>query len=396
LRWKRWIVPVLVIAAVAAGLGWGLRRQPVLVEVVEATRSPMRVTVDEEGKTRVRERYVVSCPITGQMQRIDLDEGDPIRSGQVLTSVVPPPPAFLDPRTRAEGMAEVNAAESRISAAQERVRAARANADYWRGELGRTNQLMKSGDIATSRYDQVRSEEERATAALREAEAAVESARADMRRARTAVEQPSRANESSGAAVRVIAPVAGRVLRLIRESAGPVTAGEPLVEIANARAIEVEVEVLSPDAVRIHEGTRVLFTRWGGNSVLEGVVSRIEPAGRTKISALGVEEQRVPVIAVLTSPESEWQGLGAGYRVEASFVIREASDVLQIPGSAVFRHNGGSAVFVTDGRVARRRTIRIGQRAGLNVEVLEGLQAGERVVAHPDASVEDGTPIQPR
>jgi HlyD family secretion protein len=192
----------------------------------------------------------------------------------------------------------------------------------------------------------------------------------------------------------VIAPVAGRVLRLIREHAGPVNAGDPLVEIGDAETIEVEVEVLSPDAVKITPGARVLLTRGGGSNTLEATVDRIEATGRTKISALGVEEQRVPVIALITSPQSEWRGLGAGYRVEASFVIWEAQDVLQIPSSALFQHDGGPAVFVVDEGVARRRAIKVGQRAGLYVQVLEGLQEGDSIVAHPDTSINDGTLVK--
>jgi HlyD family secretion protein len=190
--------------------------------------------------------------------------------------------------------------------------------------------------------------------------------------------------------------VAGRILRLVRESAGPVTAGEALAEIGNSQAIEVEVELLSSDAVKVQPGTQVLFTRWGGSTTLEGVVQRIEPSGRTKISALGVEEQRVPVIAIITSPEEQWRGLGAGYRVEASFILWQAADVLQIPSSAVFGHNDGSAVFVVEDGVARLRPIKVGRRAGLDAQVLEGLNAGEVVVAHPDSSIQDGTSVQPR
>jgi HlyD family secretion protein len=367
-----------------------------MVEVAEVQRGLLRVTVDEEGKTRLRERYIVSAPITGQLARIDLDEGDLIRSGQALTRVAPLPATFLDPRTRAQGLADINAAESRISAVQARLRAARSDADYWRGELARTTELARAGDIARSRLEQVQAEEKRAVAALGEAEAALIAARAEMRRAQAAVEQPSAVPTQSSVTVPVIAPAGGRVLRLIRDSAGPVNAGEPLVEIGNARAIEIEVEVLSSDAVQIQPGTRVLLTRWGGNSVLEAIVERIEPTGRTKISALGVEEQRVPVIATITSPEPEWQGLGAGYRVEASFVLWEGADVLRIPASAVFRHNGEAAVFVIDGDRARRRNVKLGHRAGLSVQITEGLKAGERIVAHPDGSIEDGTLIRPR
>jgi HlyD family secretion protein len=367
----------------------------VLVEVAAVERGPMQLTVDEEGKTRLKERYVISSPITGRVERIELDEGDPVSAGQVLTRVTPLPSSFVDERTQAQAGAEVNSAESRISAAQERVRGAKANLEYWRAELQRASRLQKTGDIPRSRLEQVVLEEQRAAASLGEAEAAVDSAKADLRRASAALDQPS-APVVRVAALPVIAPVAGRVLRMIRDSAGPVLAGEPLVEVGDANTFEVEVEVLSPDAVKIQPGTRVIFTRWGGGSNLEGVVERIDPTGRTKISALGVEEQRVPVIAVITSPSTEWRGLGAGYRVEASFVVWQADDIVQIPSSAVFRHGGGSAVFVIENSVARRRSVRLGQLAGLEVQVLEGLRPGEKIVAHPDGSIQDGTLVQQR
>ena len=390
------MIPLLIVAAVIAAVVWGLRPQPVLVEAAEVVRAPMQVTIDEEGKTRLKERYMISSPITGRMERVDLDEGDPVRAGQRITRVAPLPSAFVDERTRAQTGAEINAAEARISAAQERVRAAKATLEYWQAELERASRLLKMGDIARSRYDQVQVEQQRASAALSEAQAAVEAAKADMRRATATLAQPSNPVERSGASVPVIAPVAGRVIRIVRDSAGPVTAGEPLVELGNTNAIEVEVELLSPDAVKVQPGTTVIFTRWGGETNLEGVVQRIEPTGRTKISALGVEEQRVPVVAVITSPESQWQGLGAGYRVEASFVVWEAADVVQIPSSAVFQHDGASAVFVIEENTARRRIVKLGRRSGLNVQVVEGLKPGEKVVAHPEASLADGALVQPR
>lgn len=386
----------MLLAAVVAAIAWGLRPQPVMVDTAEVKRGPLRVTVEEEGKTRIKERYVVSSPITGRMERIDLLEGDAVRSGQRLTAVSPLPAMFLDARTRAELETEVSASESRISAAQERVEAARINVYYWRGELDRAQKLIASGGITRSQLDQVRLQQQQSEATLREAQAAVDAERAAMRRVVAAMEQPSPESGHGTASVQVLAPAAGRVLRMIRKSAGPVNAGEPLVEIGDARAIEVEVELLSPDAVKVGPGTRVLFTRWGGDKELEGRVQRIEAVGRTKISALGVEEQRVPVIVDLTTPETERRGLGAGYRVEASFVLWEAEDVLQIPSSAVFRYQDGSAVFVVEGAVARRRPVKLGRRAGLDVQVLEGANAGERVISHPDNSIEDGKLVQPR
>jgi HlyD family secretion protein len=396
MKWKRWIIPTLSGVAVVAAVAWGVRPQPVLVEAAEVKRAPLRVTVEEEGKTRVKERYVVSSPITGQMQRIDLNEGDPIRSGQRLTVVTPPRPVFLDPRMRAQGQAAIAEAESQIAAARQRVNAAKANVNYWQGELDRSAKLLANRLIARAQYDQVKLQQQQAAAALREAEATLESEVAAMRRAVAAVEQPSAITEPGAASVPVVAPVAGRILRLVRISAGPVNAGDALVEVGNSHAIEVEVDLLSPDAVKVKPGTRVLFTRWGGDKELEGKVQRIDPDGQTKISALGVEEQRVPVIVNLTSPEPEWHGLGAGYRVEASFILWEEADVLQIPSSAVFRYQGGSAVFVVEGNVARRRVVKLGRRAGLDVHVLEGLKTGERIVSHPDNSIEDGKLVQPR
>lgn len=395
-RVTRWMIPLLIVGAVVAAVVWGLRPQPVLVEAAEVVRAPMQVTIDEEGKTRLKERYMISSPITGRMARIDLDEADPVRAGQEITRVAPLPSAFVDERTRAQTGAEINAAEARISAAQERVRAARATLEYWQAELDRASRLLKMGDVPRSRYEQVQVEQQRASAAFSEAQAAVDAAKAEMRRAMATLAQPSNPVERSGASVSVVAPVAGRVIRMVRDSAGPVTAGEPLVELGNTNAIEVEVELLSPDAVKVQPGTRVIFTRWGGDTNLEGVVQRIEPTGRTKISALGVEEQRVPVVAVITSPESQWQGLGAGYRVEASFIVWEGVDVVQIPSSAVFQHDGGSAVFVIEENTARRRIVKLGRRSGLNVQVVEGLKPGEKVIAHPEASLAEGALVQPR
>jgi HlyD family secretion protein len=182
-------------------------------------------------------------------------------------------------------------------------------------------------------------------------------------------------------------------LKVVRESEGVVNSGEALLEIANARALEIEVEILSADAVRMGPGTRVLFSRWGGDHPLEGRVRVVEPTGFTKISALGVEEQRVRVITDLTSPEDQWQRLGDGYRVEASFVLWEGESVLQVPASALFRNGDGWAVFVVENNTARRRSVQIGHRTGLAVETLSGVKEGDRVIAHPDDTVQEGKAV---
>jgi HlyD family secretion protein len=194
----------------------------------------------------------------------------------------------------------------------------------------------------------------------------------------------------------VRAPVAGRVLKLLHESEGAVAAGQPLLEIGNPETLEVEVEVLSTHAVKIAPGSKVMLDRWGGEGSLQGVVRVVEPSGFTKISALGVEEQRVRVIVDFSSPRDVWQRLGDGYRVEARFVLWEGADVLQLPTSALFRHGEGWAVFALDGRRARLTPVEIGRRAGLATQLLSGLAAGAQVVSHPDDTIRDGARVKPR
>jgi HlyD family secretion protein len=202
------------------------------------------------------------------------------------------------------------------------------------------------------------------------------------------------ASSSSGEVVPVAAPASGRILKVIRESEGVVPAGEPLLEIGNARSLEVEVEVLSDDAVKIAPGMRVIFERWGGPEPLEGRVRRIEPHAFTKISALGVEEQRVRVISDFTSPPEKWERLGDGYRIEATFVLWEGDGVLVAPASALFRYDGGWAVFLIEQGVARRRQVQVGRRNGLEAEIVAGLKEGDRVITHPDSSIQDGTLVE--
>jgi HlyD family secretion protein len=396
-RLRRWLVWIAVLAAVVVLVAWGFRPRPVLVETATVRRGPMRVTVEEEGKARVTDRYVVSAPVAGFARRIELDVGDTVQTGQVLAVLDPPRPAALDPRSRAEARARVSAAEAALSAARERLKAAAADAAYWEGQLARIQALVKTGDVSKESYDRAATEAGRAEAAHRSAGDAVEQAQAELASARATLEiSPAQPANAPAEQVRVRAPASGRLLKLIRESEGVVTPGEPLVEIGNARSLEVEVEVLSAAAVRIRPGDRVLFERWGGGLPLEGRVRRVEPVAFTKISALGVEEQRVLVIVDITSPPEQWSRLGAGYRVEASFVLWESPDVLQVPASALFRYQDGWAVFTIEDGIARRRVVEVGQRTGLTAQVISGLAAGEQVIQHPDTSIEDGTAVAPR
>lgn len=388
---------ILIALAVAGGLAFGFMPRPIPVELASAVRGPLKVTVEEEGKTRVMERYVIVAPMSGYARRITWKVGDAVRAGEELVVIEPARSAALDPRSRAQALAQVQAAEARLAAAHENARAAAAQAELAGQTLARVAGLRKDQFVAQQELDRARTEQDRARAAKLAAEHAVNVARFELETARVTLEQTERLQAGGPAeTLSVRAPVGARVLKVARESEGPVQAGQTLLEIGDPQALEVEVEVLSTQAVRIAPGTRVLFDRWGGESTLEGVVRVVEPFGYTKVSALGVEEQRVRVIADFVSPREQWQRLGDGYRVEARFVVWAGDDVLQIPASALFRRNGGWAVFVVQDGRARLTPVEIGQRAGLTAEVVSGLAPGEQVISHPDDTIRDGVRVRPR
>jgi HlyD family secretion protein len=409
--WKRWLWIILLIVLVLAGAFYAMRPQPVIVDAATVERKPLRVTVEEEGKTRIRDRFVVSAPVAGYVRRLRWKEGDRVKAGDVAAVLEPLRADVLDTRTREMNEARLRAAEAgarvvqaRLATAEEQAHAAAADAEYWGQQLRREQGLAKSGDIPQERLARTRTEADRTMAARRAAEnviattrVEIEQARAEVEAARAALLNPATRTQSrSGDVVSVRWPVSGRVLKVVKESEGVVQAGEPLVELGNVRGLEVQVEVLSVDAVKIKPGSPVEFTRWGGDHPLQGSVRVVEPAGFTKVSALGVEEQRVRVIADITSPEDQWQRLGEGYRVEAIFILWQGERVLQAPASALFRNVDQWHVFVVENSLARRRAVQIGHRNGLAAEILSGLKEGDVVIAHPDETVEDGKKVAAR
>lgn len=405
---KRWLWIIVLIGIVVAGAFMAMRPQPVEVSATAVARGQLRVTVEEEGKTRLRDQFVVSAPVAGYLRRIQWKEGDNVRAGDVAATLEPLRAQVLDTRTREQSEARVKGAEAalrvvqaRLSTTEQQARAAQAEAAYWAQQLQREVPLTKSGDIPQERLARTRSEAARTEAARRAAEnsvatarAEIEQARAEVEAARTALLEPAvNQRGSSRDLVTVRWPVSGRILNVVKESEGVVQSGEPLIELGNTRALEVEVEVLSVDAVKMGPGTAVEFMRWGGEKPLEGRVRVVEPSGFTKISALGVEEQRVRVIADITSPEQEWKRLGHGYRVEAVFILWRGEQVLQVPGSALFRTGEQWNVFVIEGEVARRRAVQLGHRSGLAAEIVSGVKEGEMVIPHPDETVVDGKQV---
>jgi HlyD family secretion protein len=363
------------------------------VDVAPVTRGPLVVTIDEEGRTRVRDRFVVSSPVGGRVLRIELEPGDRVARGAVLARVRPEAPPLLDARVRAEAQAAAESARAalgRARAEEERARAALAQAER---ELARSRRLVEAGVLPTQDMDLRATEVQLAHEALEAAAFAARAAAAEVTRAEARLAPASR--RATGGAVAVTAPAAGVVLRRLRESESVIPAGEPLVEIGDPANLEIVVDLLSSDAARIREGARADVELSGQRLAIDAVVRRIEPSGFTKVSALGVEEQRVNVILDLPGPAGgEDVVLGDAYRVDVRIVVWEAPDVVKVPTSALVRDDEQWAVYVVEAGRARRRVVEIGGQNGREAEVLSGLAEGARVVIHPSDALRDGSRVR--
>ncbi len=397
MQFGRWAVVLAATLAVTGGIVYGLLPKPVPVDMIKAQRGTMKVTVEEEGKTRVKDRFVLSAPVAGFMKRMAMDVGDVVQQGQILVELEPLRSDLLDPRRRASAEAGVASAEASLRAEEERMRGARADAEYRERNLIRSRKLLERGVFSKDSVELAEAAAQQSAANLLASEAAVRVAGSELERARAALHHSAADGTTTAGKVVVLrAPVNGSVLKIHRESEGTVQPGEPLVEVGDPQKLEVKVEALSTDAVRIRPGTPVLFERWGGDSPLEGTVRRVEPEGFTKISSLGVEEQRVLVIVDIRQGDRAALRLGDGYRLEANFTIWEGADVLQVPASALFRRHNGWAVFVFEGGTAQTRDVIVGHRTGLSAEILSGLAERETVISHPDNSIQHGSRVRPR
>jgi HlyD family secretion protein len=384
----------VLAAALLAAIGYGFYPGAVPVDTATVARGPLAVTVDEEGRTRVRERYAVAAPVAGHLRRITLKAGDAVTAGQIVALIEPARAASLDPRSRAQAQAQVESARAALASARGAVSAAAAEERLAKQELERAESLLQSRFVAQAAVDQARSRLQAGQANRVSAEQNARAAEFQLTAAKAVLLEAGK--PAVGGAVQIAAPVAGQVLAVTRESEGPVQPGQTLIEIGNPESLEVVVEVLSTAAVKIAPGTQVKLDRWGGEKTLAALVRVVEPAGFTKVSALGVEEQRVRVIADIVSPREQWLRLADGYRVEASFTIWQAADVLLAPTSALYRQDDGWALFVVQSGKAVTRPVRIGQRSGLSAEVLDGLKEGEVVIARPDDRVGAGVRVKSR
>ncbi len=393
---------VLIAGAALAAAFWP---RAMLVDIGTVTRGRMIVTVDEEARTRVRDPYVISSPLAGDLQRVELEPGDRVKAGDVVARMAPAAPEALDIRTREQARAAVEAAEAALRVARSDLKAAEARSRFAHSELERVSQLVERGIVSRVQLERAEQEAQVADAQLEtvKAEIALRQAEVNNALARlisfddTGLAQAVSRNAVKIPTVPIRTPIDGTVLRVFHQSATTLPAGEAILEIGDvARDLEIVADLLSSDAVKVERGDRVIITNWGGENDLEGAVSRIAPYGFTKHSALGVEEQRVETTIDFADPNGHRSRLGHGYRVEVHIVVWERGDAVMVPSSALFRRQGDWAVFVVrDGRAVQQQ-VRIGHTNGRQAELLDGLEPGDRVILFPSARLSDGQRIRQR
>lgn len=384
---------VLAVALVA----WAFAPRPLEVEAATAAVGPFETTLDEDARTRLAERYGVSAPLAARLARIALREGDAVKAGEVVAVLQPLPTPLLDERSRREQAARVQAAEAAVAQAGKRVEAARVAQQRAQDELRRSEQLAQQGFVADTR---LQAERLAVQSAQKDLEAAVEGthiARHERDLARVALGLV--AGQGGTGRIELRAPVSGQVLKVHAASEATVAPGAPLIDIGDTARLEIVAELLTADALQARPGSPVRVERWGGPGELQARVRRVEPAAFTKVSALGVEEQRVNVLIEITSPREQWAALGDAYRVGVRVVTRSEPKALKVPVGAVFPQAApatGSAVFVIDGAHARLRPVQLVARNGAEAWIGQGLQAGERVLVYPPPAVADGARVRVR
>ncbi|MBT8423115.1 MAG: HlyD family efflux transporter periplasmic adaptor subunit [Gammaproteobacteria bacterium] len=395
---KRMLLWAVLGGCILLALVFAFRPQAISVDVHEAARGELIVTVNEEGETRVRDIFVLSAPVAGRMLRIEAEAGDEVKANDtVLAQIEPVDPTFLDFRSEAQARAAVRSAESTTALAQAEVDQAAAELEFARAELKRARELIRDNTISQRALDEADKAEKIARAAYATRLAALQVRKFELESAEAQLLSPAQGNARAEdcECVPITAPVDGVILRVLQESEGVVSAGQPLIEIGDSRDLEIVVDLLSAEAVKVSAGQRVIIEGWGGDTPLQGMVRRVEPFAFTKVSALGIEEQRVNVVIDFSGDPTSWQRLGHGYKVDLRIVLWEGN-VIKLPLTALFREGDQWAVFVDDGGTAKLRYLQVGRRNGLEAEITDGLDVGERIILYPGDSVVDGVRVAPR
>jgi HlyD family secretion protein len=383
-----WLGAALLLALVA----WGLWPKPVIIETGVVARSPLTVRVSEEGKTRVRNRYVVASPVAGNMRRVPLKPGDPVEAGKtVLTTIEPVVPPLLDPRARTQAEAAVALHEASRKQALESLASAKTAMKLAEADRDRMRAVTQRGTLSESDRDRMEADASIKAAQVRASEFALQVMDYELAQARAVLDRP--AGSSSNNLVTVTSPVSGRVLKVMQESETIVSPGSAILEVGDPADIEIEAEILSRDAVTIKPGDSVEIEQWGGENPLKGRVRRVEPAAFTKISALGVEEQRVIVLSDLIDVPEAAKSLGDRYRVEVRVAVWHSDQVMVVPSGGLFREGNAWKTFIYQNGRAHIATLEAGRSDGHLTEVLSGLHPGDKVLLHPPDTVKDGTPV---
>lgn len=391
----RRLVPAAALMALIGLLVWAFLPRPVEVDVAEVALRPLEIVVEEEGEARIREVFTVSATMTGKLQRISLHAGDSVVEGETVVALIgPAAPVLLDSRARAVAEAAAAAAQAAMDLARAQLAQAEAIHEFMTTEANRAVALFARGAISQRAHDDAVREQKTAQAAVSSALANV-AVREKELESMLAVLRPDKNGDAARCCVEVLAPTSGRVLRVLTESEQVVQPGTPLLEIGDPGNMEIEVELLSRDAVRVQEGASATITGWGGDAI-PAVVERVEPSAVTKVSALGIDEQRVKVILALTGPPESFSQLGHGFRVIARITLWHQEDVPTIPVGALFRNGGDWATYVLrDGR-ATVQPLTLGERNESFAQILDGLQPGDTVILHPSDLVADGVSVTGR
>lgn len=400
---SRYILSTVAVLLVAGALTAAFWPKPMMVDMGAVTRGTMRLTIDEEGRTRVRDAYIVSTPVAGRLQRVSVQPGDPVVRGEtVVAHMRPSNPAILDVRNREQAEAALAAAQAALRVARADLNAALANRDLAQTELGRTEQLVERGISSDAALDHASQTARVAQANVDTAEAAISMRQAEIANAQALLigfddQGLAAAIGASSDAIPLFAPADGRILRVMQQSETSLPAGSPIMEIGDiAGDLEVVVDLLSTDAVQVAVGDPVIISDWGGSTDLAGQVIRIDPFGVTRFSALGVQEQRVSAVISFASPPEDYGGLGHGFRVETRIIVWQAEDTLILPASALFRSRDSWAVFVVSDGTALQRNVEIGPNNGIEAQVTSGLSEGDRVILYPSSGLSEGMAVAER
>ena len=401
---RNWMMVVGAVLLVAAIL-WSFWPRPVLVDVGLVKRQAMHVTIDEEGKTRVRDAYVVSTPVAGRLLRIEVEPGDQVKNGvTVIARMLPSNPSALDIRTREQAGASVTAAEAAVRVAQADLNKAKADDEFYELTFKRVRLLRNKGTSSQAALEQSERDWRTARASFDRAQAAISMRRADLANARARLigfdassNNNASTDQNKSVAIPVLAPISGRILRVLQESETTLPAGKAILEIGDiSKDLEIIAQLLSTDAVRVSVGNRVIINNWGGEYPLKGIVERVDPWGFTKFSALGVEEQRVNAIIKFIDPPEKRENLGHGFRVETQIVVWAKDNILIVPSSALFRKGKDWAVFVVKNGRAVETIVSIDHNSGIQAELLGGLNEGDQVILYPGSVLSDGSRVAKR